>query len=560
MGITLDPYRLLRLYIDDVGYLLEEDHVRLIKGHIRARRYDLLAEISSSIGFEYLNPTAVAVLRQAEAFFKKNSTFAQEDRCVKNARESFLRAERMCKRTNKRLLHFFKHEDRLDQDLDRQIMIMRKVISRTLRSASTFTDDIPSLVKVTAGATSHSSRAESIPYMKIHKRNVVTQQAAPYYSALLRYWGYSAFEDKMRYTQANRVTLVPKSWKTHRSIAAEPTGNLPFQLACDLYIKSRLEKVLGINLRDQKRNQRLAKEASLRDHLATVDLSMASDTLSLELVPYLFPTDWSNMLLDLRTPEFTGVFGEGKYEKFSSMGNGFTFTVETLVFTAAAIAVGSRAYSVYGDDIIIESALVNKLSKLLKYLGFVFNHEKSFSAGPFRESCGCDYFNGVNVRPFYLRRNDNLNKPELCHVVNGLASASSPEGLLAKELKRMVRSFQLPLVPLNEDSTSGIFIDVHSAYSMKKLFVSKSDLTRGRQFFKGYRTITKTRRLANTRTYVLWFIYKLSSPDKEVISSEVNRGNSVRISYGSVAWINPGLGNHVHLYWWTDFLTAKAVS
>jgi hypothetical protein len=106
---------------------------------------------------------------------------------------------------------------------------------------------------------------------------------------------------------------------------------------------------------------------------------------------------------------------EGKrlrLQKFSSMGNGFTFPLQTLIFYSLAwalqpaIEVGPQRPQVavaYGDDIIVPSDVAPKLAELLRYVGFKVNAEKSFWEGPFRESCGKDYFLGVDVRPWFAK-------------------------------------------------------------------------------------------------------------------------------------------------------------
>jgi len=95
-------------------------------------------------------------------------------------------------------------------------------------------------------------------------------------------------------------------------------------------------------------------------------------------------------------------------EMFSSMGNGFTFELESLLFyaisKATAFCTGVRGViSVYGDDIIVPTALYDDLVWTLGWCGFSVNPEKSFSSGPFRESCGGHYFNGRDITPIYLR-------------------------------------------------------------------------------------------------------------------------------------------------------------
>lgn len=98
--------------------------------------------------------------------------------------------------------------------------------------------------------------------------------------------------------------------------------------------------------------------------------------------------------------------------KVSSMGNGFTFELETLIFYGLCSAVIELLASkdmdhrctVFGDDIIIASELVPALREVLLYFGFVMNPKKTFSEGPFRESCGKHFFYGNDVTPFYIRQ------------------------------------------------------------------------------------------------------------------------------------------------------------
>jgi hypothetical protein len=208
------------------------------------------------------------------------------------------------------------------------------------------------------------------------------------------------------------LSFVPKNAKTDRPICIEPCLNGMVQVAIGEWLKSRLRR-WGIDLYDQGTNQRLAGEAWERG-LATVDFSSASDTISREVVASLFPLDWYLFMSSFRcsyTEDQTT--GELLYlEKFSSMGNGFTFEVETIIFFAIAAscceqlgirwAVGENL-TVYGDDVILPAEAFALFERVSDYLGFMVNREKSFSAGCFFESCGHDFFQGVPVRPFYIR-------------------------------------------------------------------------------------------------------------------------------------------------------------
>jgi len=203
--------------------------------------------------------------------------------------------------------------------------------------------------------------------------------------------------------EGNTMITVPKSAKTDRVICYEPHVNIRLQLAVGSYIRHRLKRV-GVDLNDQSINQRRALEGSLSGDLATIDLSMASDTLSAELVFQLVPIDWAVKLDRLRSRYTLWPDGSTRLnEKFSSMGNGFTFELESLIFYALASTVTENV-SVFGDDIILPTEAYGEVSDLLVACGFSVNERKSFATSYFRESCGCDAFGGLDCTPVYLRR------------------------------------------------------------------------------------------------------------------------------------------------------------
>jgi hypothetical protein len=179
--------------------------------------------------------------------------------------------------------------------------------------------------------------------------------------------------------------------------------NIRLQLSVGRFIRDRL-RYHGVDLSDQSINQRRAKLGSKTGHLSTIDLRSASDTVALELVWELLPIDWAILLDDLRS-KYT-LWPDGttrKNEKFSSMGNGYTFELESLLFYCICSAVSSGV-SVYGDDIVLPSDNFEKAVSLLQFLGFEVNLLKSFKDSPFRESCGLDAVSGFLCTPVYLRR------------------------------------------------------------------------------------------------------------------------------------------------------------
>lgn len=212
----------------------------------------------------------------------------------------------------------------------------------------------------------------------------------------------------IKYVEGNEMFTVPKDATIDRVACKEPDVNMYLQKGVGNYIRRQLRK-FGINLNDQSRNQRLAREGSITGQLATVDLSSASDSVTTSLVEILLPPLWYSLLDTLRSP-ITRVRGEDHAnEMFSSMGNGFTFELESLIFWAIARAVAyfensPGVVSVYGDDIILPADCYPSLEYAMKVLGFKVNPKKSFSTGPFRESCGGHYYNGLDITPFYLRK------------------------------------------------------------------------------------------------------------------------------------------------------------
>lgn len=224
--------------------------------------------------------------------------------------------------------------------------------------------------------------------------------------------------------RGNRVTTVPKNFKTDRVIGIEPDLNMYVQKGIGSCIRKRLRRI-GVDLDDQTLNQRLAREGSMNGNLATLDLSSASDTICIGIVESLIPDDWLTALKQCRSPY--GVLPSGEsvlYRKFSSMGNGYTFELESLIFWALSSAVCDlqKVYgvvTVYGDDIIVPVEAYPTVVQILEFAGFLVNKKKSFASGPFRESCGKHYFEGEDVTPFYIRERP-VKWPDIVAICNKL--------------------------------------------------------------------------------------------------------------------------------------------
>jgi hypothetical protein len=511
-------YDICRHYIND-QHGVSEELLAPVAGMLRARHIALLSSCSS-----LFDPAKHCIndwrfLRQIEGFFKKNSLFAQPDVCMSAAFSSFHNSEEACKRTNDRLRPLVPSSTTpLEYEFREEVFAMQRYISNVLGDFHVFASGIPSLVRVTPGATAQSKREYSLPQLKMRLGLFVTDRAQKYVRTLYRFFGFE--RTRLKLSRTNRIEFVPKNWKTHRTIACEPEGNLPLQLAFDTYAKRKLKR-FGIDLRDQSANQRGALTGSLTNRICTVDFASASDTISYSAVRLVFPDMWFKYLDDIRSPEYRGATGRGTYEKFSSMGNGSTFCIETLIFAAACHAVGAKNFLVYGDDVLIDREHYDAFERLTGFLGFSINNDKTFIDGPFRESCGKDYFDGIEVTPIFIR-SVNKRKATLCHLVNTLGSLTFPGSELLGYLKQLVKTCRLPLVPYQESTISGVWILARDAIDLgilrverctgsrdgKKLpFATRAALISNQQYtFKSYVAKTQRRVFVDIRGYYLWFL------------------------------------------------------
>lgn len=219
---------------------------------------------------------------------------------------------------------------------------------------------------------------------------------------------YNRFQRECDVVSYNKIAFAPKTTRVHRTIAVEPLVNGFLQKGLDSIMRDKLKRI-RLDLSDQTRNSRAAYYGSLCDvpeGAVTIDLSSASDSVSIELCRAVLPYDWFRILNSVRSVDYMLDNEIKRYEKFASMGNGFCFPLETLIFAAAANAVGcgqaGTDYLVYGDDIVIRQKHAADLISLLNEIGFQVNENKTFLSGPFRESCGADWFLGKDVRPFIL--------------------------------------------------------------------------------------------------------------------------------------------------------------
>lgn len=371
------------------------------------------------------------VIRQILAYFSKRGDIDLGLDREGAAREKFWRAERSCKVTNDRFRAWGRGEFRFHPEVEAVLHSAQLKISKVL-------GDAPSLeeirLRLGPGATTRTPKQNACPLVKLAEDmpacstnlpvDFLSQCLEPFVDPFGKDVGEGDFslallhEDRPVTVSVpvdhGKVGFVPKTAKIDRSICTEPMLNGMFQLGIGDLMADRLRKI-GLDIRDQGPNQRAALYGSISGASATLDLSSASDTVSACLVLHLLQglDEWVDLLFNFRSntvvDKVEGTSRVYHLEKMSTMGNGFTFPLETLIFWAIAQSCVERHASdtrirtlVYGDDIVVDTRAALPLAFCLSELGFTVNSKKSFWSGTFRESCGCDYVLGVNVRPIYV--------------------------------------------------------------------------------------------------------------------------------------------------------------
>lgn len=292
---------------------------------------------------------------------------------------------------------------------------------------------------------------------KIRCENPTVTRAALPYADLLRKCNphLFAFDGKIscefRIVPGSVLNTVPKNEETERTIATEPLMNMALQLAAGAYIEGALRS-MGVDIKDQQfKNKQLAEIASILDHLATVDLKNASDLICLALIKLLYPTEWYELIVAIRSPVTRIGKKDVTLNMVSTMGNGFTFPLMTLTLLALIYGVQSNhdnakhylvdysTTAVFGDDIIVPVCDYGCLCDTLSAAGLVVNEAKSYAEGPFRESCGGDYWLGYDITPFYIE--SIQSDPEIYVAINKIHKWSMKTGIYLDRTITMLLSY-----------------------------------------------------------------------------------------------------------------------
>lgn len=407
----------------------------------------------------YIDPDSYFRDAAAAAFLKKFEKLPSKVDKRAAALTKWWEGERSCYRSNERLSRYercFSQNADVDEGIAKFLSDAKKQIYSWLGSGP------PTLLegRFGPGATYSDRGGKTTIPDKMSFSPSLTRDACWYLPQWLgTQWGAALAQrhGEFSFVPGNRFATVPKTALTDRSIASEPSINGFYQLALGRAMRDRLRENAGWDLESaQDIHRRVACESSVTREFATLDLSNASDTICRNLVRLLLPPLWFSAMDDLRSKK---TLVDGRWvvlEKFSSMGNGFTFELETIIFAAVCATVEKQLgrpnrlgkdVFVFGDDLIVRNDVVNPVVRVLEFLGFSLNLEKSFYDDvPFRESCGGDYFNGFAVRPYYQK--NELNEPQdFIAAANGLSAMSERLALTGLGISRRAWFSLLDCVP-----------------------------------------------------------------------------------------------------------------
>lgn len=370
---------------------------------------------------DYCDAASYFLDNQAFAWLKKYEALPTSFDRKAEAIKSLYSAEHQCKLANDRLSRFLNNgpfESISELRIFEIIKDIRKTIKKILR-------DCPEPeFRFGPGVTLSDCGTDVTVLHKCSSMPSITPDALwllPFFARTA--WGRNPAVKEIQVVDQARYTTVPKNCKTDRGIEIQASINVAAQLGYGSAIRDRLKRC-GLDLRNaQDLHRSLARRGSIDDSLATIDLKSASDTICRNVVKLLLPDDWFSALDSIRSKRICVDGHTIHLERFSSMGNGYTFELESLIFYAICKTVTGAFCSVYGDDIIVETSHTQAVVSALRFFGFTPNLEKSFWSGAFRESCGGDFFDGLDVRPFQLKKDPN-NAAKLLSYCNGVRRAS----------------------------------------------------------------------------------------------------------------------------------------
>jgi hypothetical protein len=318
---------------------------------------------------------------------------------------------------------------------------------------------------------------------------------------------------------AGSLSTVPKEFGIRRTIISEGVLDGLFQQGIRGVLESILRKRVGISLSAQPDlNREAARRGSINGSDATIDLRSASDLIArFGLCHRILPRYFVTWLDRCRGHSVRLPSGEiRELHMMSSMGNAFTFPLQTMIFSAIVITCyrllgikvvkprppserpfglvpemgklqGSSepgSFGVFGDDIVVRREAYEYVCHALELFGFRVNVDKSFNSGDFRESCGKDYWRGHLVRGIYIK--SLASRSDCYSAINRLIRWSARTGIKLHFLISYLWScVDTVYIPAHDGDGEGIkaplslaspdFYDFHTRIPIYRAWVVKAE-------------------------------------------------------------------------------------
>lgn len=274
--------------------------------------------------------------------------------------------------------------------------------------------------------------------------------------------------------RGSRLIAVHKNQKGPRLIAAEPVSHMYIQKLLEKCMVYRFESSFirqSISIKDQSNNKELAEKASRNQQYTTIDLSEASDRVSLAIIESFLRSnpEWMKDMQACRSPYVTMPDGSViNYKKFGPQGSAVTFPLQSLLYyaicqsaihihnglmpTYSSLRKGASDIRIYGDDIIIKTEYRSILVDLLSMFHMKVNTDKSFWTGKFRESCGRDAYDGFSVNPPRIKEIPNGNLAQLPSLVQTANRFYSKGFWRTSQYIRSIIGFADKFIPISNEA------------------------------------------------------------------------------------------------------------
>lgn len=415
---------------------------------------DFLGLVMFEFSYENLTPLEAASVRQILALFSKDASLDIGIDKEATALATFLETEQLCHQTNRRIGKMYEldevilirensrrghvHALKASSDYEAISPLIRRLLKLAQEVIRDILGPVPCYDEMIfqfgpKGSTTVTKRTTA--RFKLEAVPVCCHAAVEEIPRLYESLPLYAYVHRGRVRTGWGVfALVPKNSKTFRSMIMESLLNTAVQKGIGGSIVTRLADngPVPFDLRmEWVKNKMSARRGSVDGEIATVDGKSASDLIAYMLVQFLLllVPDWFSLMDKWRTAAIMykkktkrDRDSEGRIkpsvhvlQKFSSMGNGYTFELESLIFYALGYAccvesgftdqqlADGNLLSIFGDDLIIPCSVYPLYVELAEFCGFIINKDKTYYFGRFRESCGGDYLDGIDIRPFYVK-------------------------------------------------------------------------------------------------------------------------------------------------------------